>query len=70
MSFESFNPGQFPANGQGDAGTPQVPGQDGGPPGQNNISAGQPMQFPPADDTSQPGPGQPGPTGEQKTTLW
>jgi hypothetical protein len=70
MSFEQFNPGQFPTNGQGEAGTPQIPGQDGGVPGQNNGAAGQPLQFPTADGSTPPGQGQPGSTGEQKTTLW
>ena len=70
MSFENYG-GNFPGNGQPD-GTPNQ-GQgapDNGAPGQNNGSSGQPMQFPPADVQSPTQSGGPGPTGEQKTTLW
>ena len=70
MSFDNYGQ-QFPTNGQGDASTPQVPvGQDAGAPGQNNGSSGQPMQFPSADGSDPNQSGQPGPTGDQKTTLW
>ena len=70
MSFENYGQG-FPGNGQ-PQGTPdqgQV-AQDNGAPGQNNVSAGQPMQFPPAEMSSPTQSGQPGPAGDQKTTLW
>jgi hypothetical protein len=71
MSFENYG-GSFPGNGQPDGTPNQLPGsQDGGAPGQNNGSSGQPMQFPPADVQSPTQSAQPGPPGgEQKTTLW
>ena len=69
MSFEYGS--QFPTNGQGDASTPQLPpGQDAGAPGHNNGSSGQPMQFSPTDGSDPAQSGQPGPSGDQKTTLW
>lgn len=70
MSFENYG-GNFPSNGQPDGNASQVAGpQDTGAPGQNNVSAGQPMQFPPADVASPTQSAQAGAPGEQKTTLW
>ena len=71
MSFEGYQPQQYAGNGQPDDQNQQgLGGQDGGAPGQNNGSNGQSMPFPPADGNGAPQPGQPGPTGDQKTTLW
>jgi hypothetical protein len=70
MSYEGYG-NSYPSNGQAEGTPTQVPGaQDGGAPGQNNGAAGQPMQFSPSDVTSPTQAAQPGPPGEQKTTLW
>ncbi|RMZ85648.1 hypothetical protein DV737_g613, partial [Chaetothyriales sp. CBS 132003] len=71
MSFDQYTQPGFPTNGQAEVATAQVPGgQDAGAPGQNNVSSGQSLQFPPADGAAAAQSVQPGPPGEQKTTLW
>ncbi|RMZ88842.1 hypothetical protein DV736_g3934, partial [Chaetothyriales sp. CBS 134916] len=71
MSFDQYTQPGFPTNGQADAATAQIPGgQDAGAPGQNSVSSAQSLQFPPADAAAPAQSVQPGPPGEQKTTLW
>ncbi len=70
MSFEGYG-GGFPSNGQQEVQHDQDPGSQGnGAPGQDNVSQGQGMPFPPADVGQAMSPSQAGPGGDQKTTLW
>jgi hypothetical protein len=70
MSFENYGGAAFPSNGQTEGAPAQVQVPQDGAPGANNVSAAPSMPFSPEGVQSPTQQAQPGPPGEQKTTLW